>query len=150
MKKKTWLPMAILLATAGCACIGGVEAPVVRGQHQPPEKRQALFCPKDECRVTVTVEEDCTVRVEPYYLVMAGRGHTTIVWTIEGGTFARNPIRWKQRAGESVFVPSGKSSETRVEFMNNRTIGLFNYAVTARRGDKTCPELDPTAINDMP
>jgi hypothetical protein len=34
--------------------------------------------------------------------------------------------------------------------MNNRTIGLFNYAVTARRGDKTCPELDPTAINDMP
>lgn len=150
MRKKTLLPMVLLLATAGCACISGVEIPVMRGQHQPAEERRAHFCPDSECRVAISVDGDCKVRADPYYLVMAGKGDMTIRWTITGGTFARDPIRWKQTAARSVFAPSKESSPTQVVVTNNRTIGLFNYGVTVRRGDKTCPELDPTGINDMP
>lgn len=152
MRKKALLPIVLLLATAGCACIRGSEIPVVTGQRQAVEKRGAHFCPRDRCTVTVTVDENCTVSVDPYYLVMAGKEDMKIVWRIDGpGTFAPNPIRWKQAAAGEVFKFSrAESSATQITFTNRRTIGLFNYAVTVRRGDKTCPELDPTAINDMP
>lgn len=155
MRKKALLPIALLLAATGCAYTRDAvcpkqEIPVVTGQRQPVNERRALFCPKDPCTVTVSVDANCKVRVDPYYLVMAGEGNMTIEWHITEGTFAPNPIRWKQRTAESVFVPSGKSSETRVAFTNNRTIGVFNYGITVRRGDKTCPELDPTGINDWP
>jgi len=156
MRNKALLPLALLIATTGCAYIRDAvcpkpEAPLAAGQRQPVEERAAHFCPEKECIVTVTVKDKCVVSVDRYYLVMAGRGEMTIVWQIAGkGTFARNPIRWKQRAAESVFVPSGKPSETRVAFTNNRTIGVFNYGITVNQGKETCPELDPTGINDMP
>jgi hypothetical protein len=151
MRKKALLPMVLLLATAGCACIRGVEPPVVRGQHQPAETRRAHFCRDRECVVTVEVDKDCVVKVDPYYLVMAGKGEMKIVWTIRGGTFARDPIRWKQAAAAEVFTFSReRSSPAQVAFTNNRKIGVFNYGVTVMRGDKTCAELDPTGINDMP
>lgn len=150
MRKNALLPMVLLLATAGCACIRGPEIPVAKGQRQPAEERKALFCAKDQCTVAVTVDKNCNVRAEPYYLVMAGNGAMTIKWTIEGGTFAPSPIRWKQAAAREVFRPTKESSPEEVAFTNNRTIGVFNYGITVRRGDKTCPELDPTGINDMP
>lgn len=156
MSKKALLPMVLLLATAGCAVVGGEAgpkpgpAPAVTGQRQPPEARGAHFCPDKVCRVTVKVDDKCAVSVDPYYLVMAGKEEMTIVWTIKGeGTFAPDPVRWKQAAARSVFQRS-KFAATEVAFTNNRTIGLFNYGITVKRGDKTCPELDPTGINDMP
>ena len=147
--RKNVLLMVLLLATAGCACLSGVQAPHARGQQQPPEKRKAEFCPKEVCTVTVNVDKECRVTVDPYYLVMAGKGNMKITWKIEGGTFVRDSIRWKQPAAGEVFKLS-KSSEKEVTFTNNRQIGLFNYGVTVTNGDKTCTELDPTGINDMP
>jgi hypothetical protein len=157
MRKNALLPMVLLLAATGCAYTRDAvcpkcpkqEIPDVKGQRQPAEERKALFCPEDECKVTVRVDENCNVRAEPYYLVMAGKGETTIVWQIKEGTFAPNPIRWKQAWAERVFTLE-KSSATEIRFKNNRTIGVFNYGITVRRGDKPCPELDPTGINDMP
>lgn len=151
MRKNALLPMALLLATAGCACIGGVEIPEAKGQRQPAEKRGAHFCAKEVCKVTVNVDENCTVTVDPYYLVMAGRGNMKIEWKIEGGTFAPDSIRWKQAgAGEVLRFSREVFSPGQVTFTNNRKIGWFNYGVTVKRGDKTCSELDPTVINDWP
>lgn len=150
MRKKTLLPMVLVLATAGCACIVAAP-PVVKGQHQPAKERLASFCPAQKCVVRVTVDEQCKVRVDPYYLVLAGEGGMEIEWRIDGqGTFAPNPIRWKQAAAQSVFESSGKDPRTEITFKNKRTIGLFNYAVAVRRDGRTCPELDPTVINDWP
>lgn len=157
MRKNALLPIALLLTTTGCAYIRDAvcpkpEIPEAKGQRQPPETRRAQFCPKEVCTVTVTVDENCTVRVDPYYLVMAGRGNGTIVWTITSkeGEFAAAPIRWKQPAAEAVFKSSGKAPTTEIAFKNDRTIGSFNYGITVKRGDRTCPELDPTVINDWP
>lgn len=151
MRKNALLPMVLLLATAGCACIGSVEIPDAKGQRQPADKRAARFCAAEVCKVTVHVDENCTVRVDPYYLVMAGRGHTRIEWTIDGGTFLPDSIRWKQAgAGDVLQLSREVSSSRQVTFTNNRKIGWFNYGVTVKRGERTCPELDPTVINDWP
>lgn len=157
MRNKALLPIALLLAATGCAHTRYAECPKcpkqeipeVTGQRQPAQERKALFCPEHECKVLVRVEENCRVRAEPYYLVMAGKGETTIVWQIKEGEFAPNPIRWKQAWAERVFTPE-KSSPTEVRFKNNRTIGVFNYGIAVMQGGKACAELDPTGINDMP
>lgn len=152
MKSTTIVSVAALLALAGCVGTGGKPGPTSQsapaGQTQPKEKQTAKACHGQRCVVTVTVS-NCVVNVDPYFLVMTNRSPITVVWEISGnGSFAPNPIRWKELGAARVFSPA-KATEKSVEAANSGTQGIYHYGVTVRDGGRTCPELDPTGVNDM-
>lgn len=154
MNKQILMPAALVFALAGCAGIpswvpDSRTAPKLAGQTQPRETRDAAACHGTRCRIIVTVR-DCVVTVKPYFIVMTHPGPVTMEWQIvDDATFVDGGIRWKEGAADAVFARSKDASERQAVFTNNRTaLGVFHYGVTVRQGGRTCPELDPTGIND--
>lgn len=151
MKSRALLSTIVLLMLSACAATGnwlvGNQAP---GQEQPKDRQFARACHDKRCIIKVKVT-NCVVEVDPYFIVMTHRDPVTMEWQISGGgTFAPDAIRWKEKAAARVFSGS-KGDGKSVAVMNNRTAyGIFHYGVTVKDGGKTCPELDPTGINDMP
>jgi hypothetical protein len=147
---KFLLSAIAMLVLSACAGPGSWLRESPAGQTQPKDRQNAAACHEQRCIITVTVR-NCVVTVDPYFIVMTHKDPVTMVWQIRGtGAFAPAPIRWKTREASRTFAAS-KGDEKTVVVINNRSVyGIFDYGVTVKEGEKTCPELDPTGINVMP
>ena len=109
-------------------------------------------CNGGNCQVEVTVT-GCTVSLDhPELHVARGSGTATIVWKIQGGTFARdNGIYIKAGGDPGGQVTSvGPSGSTWV-MAEKRTPGTkISYGINVLdSAGKACPPHDPTVVNDM-
>lgn len=147
------LLLAALLLTA-CAAMtspgggsGGKPHPI---QFQDPSVRRASYCHLHTCDVTVTVDANCHVTVDPYVLVIGGASPPfTIRWKLDGNaSFARDGVWFKEAEGQNVFRLL-EGHERSYIFQDLGKAGIYHYGVQVEQGGKACPILDPTGVNDI-
>jgi hypothetical protein len=171
----------IAAAATGAALLGCVATPSAQtsAQTSPQTYAQARSEPGFEqrsrdftreyasvlcasnCAVTITVLENCTIRVTPYTLgVPRGSSNVPIRWTISSSSVGNA----KFAATRGVFFKGGDWSrefdnERRLsdtQFMwNDRNPQLptrarpFPYGINVVQNDRPCPTYDPTVVNDF-
>lgn len=162
MKSRTLsstIALVLWAASAACAAIGAsqptdTQKPAVKSQH-------AKACHDVECKAIVTVT-GCAVTVDPHFLVMVPQPDKrrlgafrpiTVKWTITGGTFAaKGPIYWKDYGADHVFGPPQLAKDRKsIAVTNSGARGIYHYGIRVLNDQgETCPDLDPTGINDPP
>ena len=149
MRKHSLLAFAAASITlSGCAAVttGGKDI-----QYQRVTRDSSSVCTAQECRVEVVVGDDCKAEARPYYLIMIGKAPVTVTWEVsKNATFVREGVFFKEAEGRKVFEHEPRlSGKTRVTFRNGKQDGLYHYGVRVAVGDKECPVLDPSTVNDM-
>jgi hypothetical protein len=133
--------LAVLLLAclaAGCASMEGG-----RGAGATPP------CNSHYCRVTVTVDAQCRITVEPEDLPVAPTNKNAVIqWSVSGGSFPQGAIAFKDDPGDEFHGWSHSPKVITVVDRHEKVGVTHRYSVTVIGSNgKPCPTLDPTIMN---
>ena len=139
---------ACVVAAGGTGYTGGTGKKI---QHQAITPDSSAVCTSQRCKVEIVVGDDCKVEAKPYFLIMTGKRPVTVLWQVsKNATFAQDGVYFKETLGKKVFRVDRKLSDrNEIVFVNDMKNGIYHYGVRVAVGDRECPVLDPTGVNDM-
>jgi hypothetical protein len=162
-KKALLLAGALTVALLGCA---SAQQPLRNPQAKPlrplsttsgpyPQDRySAAYCERSRCTITVKISAKCEISVDPQWMGISSKvSSPVLVWVLDAAPEFSFDVAFKPEDSNVkdpfIFDRTSTPRQITAQVRTSKAPAVYQYGITAKKGNTVCEILDPPIIVDM-